>query len=235
MKQNQLLFLAAIISLAMVILIVALKPNQESVLNDGMSNETTIRATPSDRGGVTAPEILPLLAKVTELTEKAVQSQNEAQSAKNQAASLASDLRAANQALEISKKELAMRQEKLFKDENAKINDHESRRRGNANAARKAAESAFSNLLSHSEKRPGSIENWILLEQNAIEKADVAAKNSEEWAIQDSQNAIKAERYWRGERNSHSEVQEIFLVKCELAAARAARAQAWVEAWLENN
>jgi len=107
MKQNQYLIPAAIVALALVILIVAFKPN----------NETTTLATPSARGGVTAPEMLPLLAKVTELTEKTVQSQNEAQSAKNQAAQLASELKAANQALEISQQEVA-RLAKIIQDAN---------------------------------------------------------------------------------------------------------------------
>ena len=87
MKQNQYLVPAAILALAIVILIVAFKPNKESV-SDGMSKETTTLATPSARGGVTAPEMLPLLAKVTELTEKTVQSQNEARSAQNEAQSI---------------------------------------------------------------------------------------------------------------------------------------------------
>lgn len=107
MKQNQYLIPAAIVALALVILIVAFKPN----------NETTTLATPSARGGVTAPEMLPLLAKVTELTEKTVQSQNEAQSAKNQAAQLASRLSAANQALEMSQQEVA-RLAKIIQDAN---------------------------------------------------------------------------------------------------------------------
>ena len=240
MKQNQYLVPAAILALAVVILIVAFKPNKESV-SDGMSKETTTLATPSARGGVTAPEMLPLLAKVTELTEKTVQSQNEfrfaqndAQIAKNQAAQLASEVRAANQALEMSQQEVA-RLAKIIQNENTESNDQESRRRSNANLTRKAAEAAFSDLLLHSEISPGSLENWILLEQNAIESADVAAKNSEEWAIQDSQNAIKAENYWRGENRKHSEASDILLTKCELAAARVDRAQAWVNAWLENN
>ena len=124
MKQNQYLVPAAILALAIVILIVAFKPNKESVSNDGMSKETTTLATPSARGGVTAPEMLPLLAKVTELTEKTVQSQNEAQSAqkeaqsaKNQAEQLASKLRAANQALEMSQQEVA-RLAKTIQDAN---------------------------------------------------------------------------------------------------------------------
>ena len=123
MKQNQYLVPAAILALAIVILIVAFKPNKESV-SDGMSKETTTLATPSARGGVTAPEMLPLLAKVTELTEKTVQSQNEArsaqneaQSAKNQAAQLASEARAANQALEISQQEVA-KLAKIIQDAN---------------------------------------------------------------------------------------------------------------------
>ena len=107
MKQNQYLVPAAILALAIVILIVAFKPN----------NETTTLATPSARGGVTAPEMLPLLAKVTELTEKTVQSQNEAQSAKNQAAQLASRLSATNQALEISQQEV-VRLAKIIRDAN---------------------------------------------------------------------------------------------------------------------
>lgn len=114
MKQNQYLIPAAIVALALVILIVAFKPN----------NETTTLATPSARGGVTAPEMLPLLAKVTELTEKTVQSQNEARSAqnevqlaKNQAAQLASEVRAANQALEIAQQEVA-RLAKIIQDAN---------------------------------------------------------------------------------------------------------------------
>jgi len=107
MKQNQYLIPAAIVALALVILIVAFKPN----------NETTTLATPSARGGVTAPEMLPLLAKVTELTEKTVQSQNEAQLAKNQAAQLASEVRAATQALEIAQQEVA-RLAKIIKDAN---------------------------------------------------------------------------------------------------------------------
>lgn len=234
MKQNQYLVPAAIIALAMVILIVVLKPNQESLSNDGVSKETTKLARPSARGGVTAPEILPPLAEVTELTEKTVQSQNEAQSAKNQAAQLTSRLSAANQALEMSQQEVA-RLAKIIQDKNTESNDHESRRRSNANAARKAAERAFSDLLRHSEISPGSYENWILLEQNAIESADVAARNSEEWAIQDSQNAMKAANYWRGENRKHSEASDILLAKGELAAARVDRAQAWVNAWLENN
>ena len=117
MKQNQYLVPAAILALAIVILIVAFKPNKESVSNDGMSKETTTLATPSARGGVTAPEMLPLLAKVTELTEKTVQSQNEAQSAKSQAEQLASKLRAANQALEMSQQEVA-RLAKTIQDAN---------------------------------------------------------------------------------------------------------------------
>ena len=123
MKQNQYLVPAAILALAVVILIVAFKPNKESV-SDGMSKETTTLATPSARGGVTAPEMLPLLAKVTELTEKTVQSQNEARSAqneaqlaKNQAAQLASEVRAANQALEISQQEVA-KLAKIIQDAN---------------------------------------------------------------------------------------------------------------------
>lgn len=116
MKQNQYLVPAAILALALVILIVAFKPSKESV-SDGMSKETTTLATPSARGGVTAPEMLPLLAKVTELTEKTVQSQNEAQSAKNQAEQLASRLGAANQALEISQQEVA-RLAKIIQDAN---------------------------------------------------------------------------------------------------------------------
>ncbi len=89
-----------------------------------MSKETTTLATPSARGGVTAPEMLPLLAKVTELTEKTVQSQNEArsaqneaQSAKSQAEQLAGKLRAANQALEMSQQEVA-RLAKTIQDAN---------------------------------------------------------------------------------------------------------------------
>ena len=124
MKQNQYLVPAAILALAIVILIVAFKPNKESVSNDGMSKETTTLATPSARGGVTAPEMLPLLAKVTELTEKTVQSQNEAQSAqkeaqsaKNQAEQLASRLSATNQALEMSQQEVA-RLAKIIQDTN---------------------------------------------------------------------------------------------------------------------
>ena len=124
MKQNQYLVPAAILALAIVILIVAFKPNKESVSNDGMSKETTTLATPSARGGVTAPEMLPLLAKVTELTEKTVQSQNEArsaqneaQSAKSQAEQLAGKLRAANQALEMSQQEVA-RLAKTIQDAN---------------------------------------------------------------------------------------------------------------------
>lgn len=116
MKQNQYLVPAAIVALALVILIVAFKPSKEST-SDGMSKETTTLATPSARGGVTAPEMLPLLAKVTELTEKTVQSQNEAQLAKNQAAQLASEVRAANQALEIAQQEVA-RLAKIIKDAN---------------------------------------------------------------------------------------------------------------------
>ena len=123
MKQNQYLVPAAILALALVILIVAFKPSKEST-SDGMSKETTTLATPSARGGVTAPEMLPLLAKVTELTEKTVQSQNEAQSAqkeaqsaKNQAEQLASKLRAANQALEMSQQEVA-RLAKTIQDAN---------------------------------------------------------------------------------------------------------------------
>ena len=107
MKQNQYLVPAAILALAVVILIVAFKPN----------NETTTLATPSARGGVTAPEMLPLLAKVTELTEKTVQSQNEAQSAKNQAAQLISRLSAANEALELSEQEVA-KLAKIIQDAN---------------------------------------------------------------------------------------------------------------------
>ena len=107
MKQNQYLVPAAILALALVILIVAFKPN----------NETTTLATPSARGGVTSPEMLPLLAKVTELTEKTVQSQNEAQSAKNQAAQLTSRLSAANQALELSEQEVA-KLTKIIQDAN---------------------------------------------------------------------------------------------------------------------
>ena len=116
MKQNQYLVPAAILALAIVILIVAFKPNKESV-SDGMSKETTTLATPSARGGVTAPEMLPLLAKVTELTEKTVQSQNEAQLAKNQAEQLASRLSATNQALEMSQQEVA-RLAKIIQDGN---------------------------------------------------------------------------------------------------------------------
>lgn len=123
MKQNQYLIPVAILALAVVILIVAFKPNKESV-SDGMSKETTTLATPSARGGVTAPEMLPLLAKVTELTEKTVQSQNEARSAqneaqlaKNQAEQLASRLSAANQALEMSQQEVA-RLAKIIQDAN---------------------------------------------------------------------------------------------------------------------
>jgi len=116
MKQNQYLVPAAILALAVVILIVAFKPSKDSV-SDGMSKETTTLATPSARGGVTAPEMLPLLAKVTELTEKTVQSQNEAQLAKNQAEQLASRLGAANQALEMSQQEVA-RLAKIIQDAN---------------------------------------------------------------------------------------------------------------------
>ena len=69
MKQNQYLIPVAILALAVVILIVAFKPNKESV-SDGMSKETTTLATPSARGGVTAPEMLPLLAKLLNLQRK---------------------------------------------------------------------------------------------------------------------------------------------------------------------